>query len=80
LLQDGGLFLDSTVGQLLTVVAIPGVLVGDRAAFAPQLHQRLLVVALSSRPDTASPNPRVWFASNKTLRRLRAFPVHDAAA
>jgi hypothetical protein len=46
------LFLDSTVGQLVTVVAIPGVLVGGRAAFARQLHGRLLVVAISSRPDT----------------------------
>ena len=73
------LFLDSTVGQLVTVVAIPGVLVGDRAAFARQLHRRLLVVAMSSRPKSFT-NPSGLLASRKTLRRLRAFPVADAAA
>jgi hypothetical protein len=63
-----------TVGQLVTVVAIPGVLVGDRAAFARQLHQRLLVVAISSRPDTPSPNP--FGSALHPVKRSGAF-VHS---
>jgi hypothetical protein len=56
----------------MSVVAIPSALV-TRAA-SRQLHQRLLVLAISSRHNNPITQPQVCAAAHTTLRHLQAFP------